>query len=132
MTRILCLALLALSAGASELVYTPVNPTFGGSPLNGSYLLGMAQANNHFQAATPQESQLQQFNKTLQQTILSRIASSISSQIVDSKGNLIPGELDTQNFSISIVDLGNGTLKITTTDKTTGESTSFEVSSSGG
>jgi len=129
MTRILCLLLLASSAGASELIYTPVNPNFGGSPLNGSYLLGTAQANNHFQATTPQLSQLDQFNKTLQQTILSRIASSISSSIVDSKGNLIPGELDTQNFTISIVDLGNGVLKITTTDKTTGQSTSFEVSS---
>jgi len=129
MNRMLYLMLLSGPALASGLIYTPVNPTFGGSPLNGSYLLGMAQANNHFQATTPQLSQLDQFNKTLQQTILSRIASSISSGIVDSKGNLIPGELDTQNFSISIVDLGNGTLQITTTDKTTGQSTSFEVSS---
>jgi curli production assembly/transport component CsgF len=32
------------SCGASELVYHPANPTFGGNPLNGSYLLSQAQA----------------------------------------------------------------------------------------
>src|SRR5271156_4909659 len=31
-------------AFASELVYHPVNPTFGGNPLNGSFLLSTAQA----------------------------------------------------------------------------------------
>jgi curli production assembly/transport component CsgF len=31
------------SAFASELVYHPVNPTFGGNPLNGSFLLSTAQ-----------------------------------------------------------------------------------------
>ena len=39
---------LLLSSGlsATELVYTPVNPSFGGSPLNGAWLLGSAQAQN--------------------------------------------------------------------------------------
>ena len=42
------LAGLLLSSGlsATELVYTPVNPSFGGSPLNGAWLLGSAQAQN--------------------------------------------------------------------------------------
>ena len=31
-------------AFASEMVYHPVNPTFGGNPLNGSFLLSTAQA----------------------------------------------------------------------------------------
>jgi len=35
---------LAGAASASQLTYTPVNPTFGGNPLNGSYLLSTAQA----------------------------------------------------------------------------------------
>jgi curli production assembly/transport component CsgF len=29
---------------ASQLVYQPTNPTFGGNPLNGSFLLSTAQA----------------------------------------------------------------------------------------
>jgi curli production assembly/transport component CsgF len=32
------------AATASEIVYHPVNPTFGGNPLNGSALLSQAQA----------------------------------------------------------------------------------------
>jgi len=32
------------AAFASEMVYHPVNPTFGGNPLNGSALLSQAQA----------------------------------------------------------------------------------------
>jgi curli production assembly/transport component CsgF len=34
----------SMPACASELVYHPVNPTFGGNPLNGSFLLSTAQA----------------------------------------------------------------------------------------
>jgi curli production assembly/transport component CsgF len=30
-------------AVASQLVYTPISPTFGGNPLNGTFLLGTAQ-----------------------------------------------------------------------------------------
>lgn len=38
-------ALLATSpALAGDLVYTPVNPSFGGNPLNSSHLLGLANA----------------------------------------------------------------------------------------
>ena len=40
-------AILAVSAGsafAGQLVYQPVNPSFGGSPLNGSWLLAQGQA----------------------------------------------------------------------------------------
>jgi curli production assembly/transport component CsgF len=37
-------SLLAGSAFASDLVYTPINPSFGGNPLNSSHLLGLANA----------------------------------------------------------------------------------------
>jgi curli production assembly/transport component CsgF len=32
------------AANATQLVYTPINPTFGGNPLNGTFLLGVAQS----------------------------------------------------------------------------------------
>jgi curli production assembly/transport component CsgF len=38
------LALASSCASASSLVYTPTNPTFGGNPLNGTFLLQQAQA----------------------------------------------------------------------------------------
>ncbi|WP_099864377.1 curli assembly protein CsgF [Pararhizobium haloflavum] len=43
---VLCLsaALLCSAAAAGDLVYTPINPSFGGSPLNSAHLLGTAAA----------------------------------------------------------------------------------------
>jgi curli production assembly/transport component CsgF len=38
------IACVATTALAGSLVYTPTNPTFGGNPLNGTFLLSTAQA----------------------------------------------------------------------------------------
>jgi len=38
---------LAAAATATQLVYTPVNPNFGGNALNGSFLLSLGQAQEH-------------------------------------------------------------------------------------
>ncbi|AXK40788.1 curli assembly protein CsgF [Crenobacter cavernae] len=124
------MALLAGPLQASELIYTPINPSFGGNPLNGTLLLNAAQAQNHYKEPTPAMSQqdaLKQFNTSLQSAILSRVASALSSNVVSSTGQLIPGTVETTDFRISIVSQGNGVLQITTTDKATGQSTQFLV-----
>jgi len=41
---ILCTAMAASASLATEQVYRPVSPTFGGNPLNGNFLLSTAQA----------------------------------------------------------------------------------------
>ena len=122
-------------AYAGELVYTPINPAFGGNPLNGSFLLNEAQLEDNFKdpeassaAARSLGTPLEQFNQSLQRTILNRIASAVTGSVVDANGNLIPGTIQTTDFTISIVDLGGGLLQITTTDKASGQSTSFQVS----
>lgn len=122
------------NANSTELVYTPVNPSFGGNPLNGQVLLNSAQAQN--KTRDPEEalsrqlstSPLQQFNDTLQRSILGRLAAASTSQVVDQSGRLIPGRVETGDFVISISEQGSGVLLITTTDKQTSTSTSFQVS----
>lgn len=47
------LALATAPAAASQLIYTPVNPSFGGNPLNGTFLLNKAQAENNHQPPMP-------------------------------------------------------------------------------
>ena len=53
-TFLQCTGILLLGFGsgglvqATELVYTPVNPSFGGNPLNGTWLLNNAQAQNDY------------------------------------------------------------------------------------
>ncbi len=119
---------------ATEIVYRPINPSFGGDPLNGAVLLNSANAQNNKtdpslnkSSASASTSSLAQFSDMLQRTLLSRIATSISGGLFDPTGKLIPGIVETANFSISIVDQGSGLLIITTTDKTNGQTTSFEV-----
>ena len=68
------------------------------------------------------------FNDLLQRSILSRIASSMSSSLFDTNGELVPGTLETSDFIIDIIDLGDGVLEITTTDKNTGATSSFQIS----
>ena len=129
---LLCLRVSGAHAG--ELVFTFVNPGFGGNPLNGSVLLNAAQAQNRTKdpdapapAQTTQQTSLQQFNDILERSVLSRLASAATSGIMGSNGQLIPGTVNTGNFSIQISDLGGGLLQVTTTDKATGASTSFQV-----
>ena len=133
-----CLALLTSSSGwTTEMVYTPVNPSFGGSPLNGPVLLNNANAQNSYTASSSSSSglsgykapsALDNFNQRLQSTILDRMASKLTSSIFDTSGNLQPGVVETSTFKIVIADLGNGMLQITTTDKATGASTTFQIS----
>ncbi|MGB3290709.1 MAG: curli assembly protein CsgF [Burkholderiaceae bacterium] len=130
-----CVWALAGQAPATELVYYPFNPSFGGNPLNGTVLLNSALATNRHtdpdigqdKLGIEDKSPLQVFNETLERSILSRLASAASSQIVGPDGKFIPGTLDTGSFTISIVDLGNGFLSINTTDKLTGGVTTFQV-----
>jgi|SRR4029077_9006866 curli production assembly/transport component CsgF len=53
------------SASASEMVYHPVNPTFGGSPLNGAALLSQAQAQGEGVKSGPQGPDLSGLNNAL-------------------------------------------------------------------
>lgn len=127
------LALWGGLAGASELVYVPVNPNFGGSPLNGSNLLSMASATNkHGQqsglgGSSLNQTPLQQFNQTMERMVLSQLASSATSKLMGQDGKLVPGTFSTENFVITVTDLGGGVLRVTTTEKATGVTTSFEV-----
>lgn len=137
MKPLLPFVLLAAAAGvahANPLVYQPVNPTFGGNPLNGPYLLNRAQAQDRTKdpnatSVNPlsSQSQLDQFNNALQQAVLSRVSAAVSSSIVGPDGKLIPGTVETQNFLITISDLGGGRIRILTTDKLSGSSTSFDI-----
>lgn len=128
------LALTCVPLYATELVYVPVNPSFGGHPANGPGLLAAATATSRHSAdkdlgsGSPfDQSPLAQFNQTLERTVLGQLASAATSRLTGADGKLLPGTFSTANFTIVVVDLGGGMLRITTTDKTTGATTSFEV-----
>ncbi|MFC3339222.1 curli assembly protein CsgF [Paracandidimonas soli] len=136
----LCLCAGTTSAGATELVYYPLNPSFGGSPLNGPVLLNSAIATNKHKApdidsdrlGIEQRTPLQNFQESLERSILNRLSSAAASKLFDAQGNFVPGTLQTENFIITIADMGGGIFSVTTEDKSTGNVTTFQVSSLGG
>jgi curli production assembly/transport component CsgF len=117
---------------ATELAYVPFNPAFGGNPMNGPVLLGSAQASNKHKdpssSSNPfaKQTPLQQFNDMLERSVLSQLSAAATANVIGG-GKLKPGSVETGNFRIDIVDAGGGVLVITTTDKVTGSSTSFQV-----
>lgn len=129
------MALCTLSTGssASDLVFYPNNPSFGGNPNNGPGLLASANATkkhveqNSQGASILDKSPLEQFNQTLERNVISQLSSAAGSKLIGPGGTLIPGTLTTANFNITIVDLGGGVLRVSTTDKVTGNTTSFMV-----
>jgi curli production assembly/transport component CsgF len=104
---------------ATELVYTPINPAFGGSPLNGPWLLANAQAQNDHEdpdledrLSNAASSPLQRFTSQLESRLLSQLLGNIQS------GNT--GSLTTDAFIIDMAD-NDGVLSIMITDRVTGE-----------
>ncbi|WP_153915416.1 curli assembly protein CsgF [Shewanella sp. TC10] len=109
---------------ATQLVYTPVNPAFGGSYLNGQYLLNNAIAQNDH---TPDVSGSSGY---VAPTALERLASSLESrlmtQLFNDAANGNEGYLKTDDFEINVVN-EDGTLLVHITDVLTGETTVIEV-----
>ncbi|QFT56110.1 curli assembly protein CsgF [Microbulbifer sp. THAF38] len=110
--------LLSTSVSATELIYTPVNPSFGGNPLNGNYLLNNASAQNSKKdpkagkSPYSDSSSLDRFTDTLESRLLSQLLTDV--------GNGNDGTLVTDDFIVNILDV-DGTLTITITDAVTGE-----------
>jgi curli production assembly/transport component CsgF len=130
-TFLQCTGILLLGFGsggliqATELVYTPVNPSFGGNPLNGTWLLNNAQAQNDYddpdlpnRTAVAGTTALERFTSQLQSRLLGQVLDNISS------GN--SGSLSTDAFIVNVVD-DSGALTIEVTDRSTGEVSEIQV-----
>ena len=70
------------TASADQLVYRPVNPNFGGNPLNGNYLLQNGTAQRQFTAPRRRTPAIEEFAEDLQRTLLRRVAREIADAIL--------------------------------------------------
>ena len=70
--------LLSSQVLATQLVYTPINPSFGGSPLNGSYLLSKAQGQNKHKADISEKSYAERFQESLERAYLNKMVREIT------------------------------------------------------
>ncbi|MEY8212087.1 MAG: curli assembly protein CsgF [Colwellia sp.] len=110
---------------ASELTYRPVNPSFGGNALNGSFLLNNANAQNDYKESSSSGSSYQR------PTELERFTSSLQSRLVGQLladvGNGNSGALSTDQFTLVVADDGSGGIEVVVTDKVTGDTTAIAV-----
>ncbi|MBO2680723.1 curli production assembly protein CsgF [Shewanella algae] len=118
-------ALLAFSGQATELVYTPINPSFGGNPLNGSFLLSKAQAQNDNQAASNEKDFVTRFKESLERNIINSITRGVAD------GEITDGVYDTGDYRVEVASTGNGVM-LTITNLLSGEVTVIEMPIYGG
>lgn len=121
-------ALIALSlcsaSSAGELVYRPLNPSFGGDPFMGSYLLGKAQAQDTNTDPSARRTQPLSATQRLVQSLESRLISQLIGDI--SSGELSQGSFDSDDFSVVIEDQA-GLINLRIVDKVTGDVTNISV-----
>jgi curli production assembly/transport component CsgF len=107
----------SLQLSATELVYTPVNPSFGGSPLNGNFLLQKAQAQNAHSEPLNEKTFVDKFQEALERNLIN----SLTRRIAD--GEITEGVYDTGEFRVEVSHDTDGTIIVHITRLSTGEVT---------
>jgi curli production assembly/transport component CsgF len=131
MLRLSLLALLcfgATTANAQQFVYQPINPAFGGSPLNYSWLLQSAEAQRDAEdrSSVFNRNPLDDFQNSLQRQILNNLSREI---IFDRFGDLNltqAGRYDLGDFTIEITP-GLSDVSIRIFNVLTGEETVVSI-----
>ena len=125
-TAVLLFLLASACASATELVYTPINPSFGGNPLNGNFLLQKAQSQNSFSEERPTLSFVDKFQEALERNIIN----SLTRRIAD--GDLVDGIYNTGEFLVEITTSTDGSVIVNITNLDTGEVTIITIPVIGG
>ncbi len=115
---------------SSELVYKPINPSFGGNPLNGSFLLGKAQGQNKHKAPQSRKSFEEKVSDALERATLSDIVSKYKDTVLGEGAVSHNGEDSTfisGDYQINILSSNSDTITIEVTDLLTGKVTIIEI-----
>lgn len=116
---------------SQQLVYQPINPAFGGNPMNYSWLLSSAQAQNLYQNKGADynpfnTNPLQDFTETLQRQILSDLSQKIVSGQLGDMNLSTKGSYDLGDYKVDI-NPGTSGISITIFDKISGQETNVSI-----
>jgi curli production assembly/transport component CsgF len=117
-------ALLCATSQAGDLIYKPLNPSFGGDPFVGSYLLGKAQAQDTNKDPNTRNFQSLSSTERLLQNLESRLISQLISDV--RRGEVSEGSFDSDEFGVVVSD-NSGQLVVRVVDKITGDVTEISV-----
>ena len=125
LTILICFSFSELSA--QQLVYKPINPSFGGDPQNGNWLMTYAQLQDVTEdpSASESSSAIDDFSESLQRSILNQLSREITESIYGEEG-LTEGSYEFGDFSISITEALDG-VNIVIFDIITGNETSIFI-----
>lgn len=122
---ILFITILGVSttSNAQDLVYKPVNPSFGGDTFNYAWMLNSAEAQNKFREPDNSTSQsvLERFKSNLNSQLLNQVSSSVFQKQFGDKG-IVPGSYTFGSLSVNIYPSNLG-LVVDILDTDTGEKT---------
>ena len=116
---------------SQQLVYEPINPSFGGSPLNGNWMFNQAQAQNGFTAGGTgidsrfDRNPIDDFTESLNRQILSQLSRNLISSMFGESG-LEEGRYEIGDFIIDITQ-GAAGITIIIFDLGTGDETTIIV-----
>jgi len=123
------LFLFPMFLSAQEMVYTPINPAFGGNTFNYQWLLSAANAQNTFEEKSDfsygEESELDRFKEGLNRQLLNKISRDL---FVDQfgDGDLEPGTYMFGSMVLEITPTADGLL-INILDTQTGDQTQIII-----
>lgn len=115
---------------ADQLVWTPINPSFGGNPFNGDWLIAQAEAQKPEEEEVSEGWQLEtdpleDFSESLNRQILSRLSSRII-ETAFGEADLESGHYEIGDFIIDI-DATDAGVRVIITDPSTGDDTTIEI-----
>jgi curli production assembly/transport component CsgF len=122
----------AMPVAASQLTYTPVNPAFGGNPLNGGFLLSQAEAQNKFkeqrESLTIGRDPMEYFQESLVRRVLNNLANKIIDDTFGGRDSeLTDGFYQFGDYAIEIITSGGENVTVSITNLSNGNSTIIDV-----
>ena len=127
LTTLFCPSLLL----ASELVYTPINPSFGGSPLNASMLLNKAQSQNKHKAHTVEKTYAERLQESLERSYINKIVRELTGlafgedptdDVFGQDSTFVSGD-----YEIKMITSNSDSITVQITNLINGEITTIEV-----
>lgn len=121
----LCFCLLNFNTVAADMVYQPVNPSFGGNYLNSTHLQSLASIQKQHEEPVTEQSASEQFMDMLESRLYSALAADVTDAIFGE--NAQPnGTIAFDDQQISFVNTGTE-IQLVVTDFTTGQVTTIVV-----
>lgn len=121
------LAGLCASPVAADLIYRPINPSFGGDPFNSSHLQGLAATQNQFKEDTKRKEQTS--SERFLNMLESRLYSALATQVADAIFGENAQDHGTITFDDQTISFTNDGTQITlvVTDLNTGQVTNIVI-----